>query len=414
MLYSESFNNQAKIRKTGAILAIIVSMHSYPEAPSIDPETALARLTNDRQKAFPEFPRGILRISMAPLWRQYVLAFAVFLVVSLVNLVLLHWIGYQAIALVYLLAIVLLALFVSRGPIIFGTALTAAGWNFFFAPPVFAFNVWDTYDNMMLITYFVVTSIVGYLTAHLRAQRDAELKSKLIAESERLGRVLLNSVSHELRTPISTITSIAQNWHGISDISEQQKLMVELESASARLNRVVQSLLSAARIQSGRLQPKLDWCDVSELIHIALRGVKVETSHHPVDTVIPDNLPLIRADAILTEQALANLIVNAAVHTPPGAPIEVSAQIEAGTLVLAVADRGPGLPPELPERIFDPFHRGPEAKTGGVGLGLAIVKGFIEAQGGRVKAANRPNGGAIFTIYLAAADDAPKPPEELL
>lgn len=389
-------------------------MHSYPHAPSIDPERVLAGLRKDRQKGHPETLGGNLRIYLAPLWRQYVLAFAVSLVVSLVNFVLLHWIGYQAIALVSLLAVVLLALFVSRGPIIFGTALTAAGWNFFFAPPVFAFNIWDTYDNMMLITYFVVTSIVGYLTTHLRAQRDAELKSRLIAESERLGRALLNSVSHELRTPISAITSIAQNLHAVSDISEQKDLVTELESASARLNRVVQSLLSAARIQSGQLQPKLDWCDFSELIHIALRGVKAETSHHPIKMVIPDNLPLIRADAILTEQALANLVVNATVHTPLGTPIELSARIEAGTLVLAVADSGPGLPTQHLEQIFDSFYRGPEARTGGVGLGLAIVKGFIEAQGGCVNAANRPNGGAIFTIYLAAADDAPKPPEELL
>src|SRR4029077_8115483 len=120
--------------------------------------------------------------------------------------------------LLYLLAVVLLALFVGRGPILFGTALTALGWNFLFAPPRYSFHIGSFYDKMMLAMYFVVALVVGQLTALLRAQREAErereartregeINSRLLAESERLGRTLLNSVSHELRTPIAAITS---------------------------------------------------------------------------------------------------------------------------------------------------------------------------------------------------------------
>ena len=137
------------------------------------------------------------------------MVFLSFGAVSGFNLWLQKWIGYEALALVYLLGVVLLALFVSRGPILFGAALTAVGWNFLFAPPRYSFHITGFYDKMMLATYLVVALTIGQLTARLRLQREAEIKTKLLAESERLGRTLLNSVSHELRTPISAINGAA-------------------------------------------------------------------------------------------------------------------------------------------------------------------------------------------------------------
>jgi two-component system sensor histidine kinase KdpD len=105
-------------------------------------------------------------------------------------------------------------------------------------------------------------------------------------------------------------------------------------------------------------------------------------------------------DFVLMQQVLTNLLLNAAVHTPPSTAVQVSAAVEANTLVLTVADNGPGLPPDALPLIFDKFYRAPTAPAGGTGLGLAIVKGFTEAQGGQVKAENRPSGGAVFTIRL--------------
>jgi len=475
-----------------------------------------------------------------------------FLLITAVNMLIEKWLGYQAIALIYLLAVVVAALFIDRGPIFFATVLTAVWWNFYFAPPRFAFNITDGYDRMMLITYFVVTLTVGHLTTHLRAQRlseqqreehasalyrltrelaqaadvdeifcrsiekirefvradvafllpgvqppyaltpytaslwspkekemsiantvftrnepagrgtgnftdaeglywplcandapvgvvalrfkrsaltpqqkslledfvpqitlilerqrlrDAELNNKFLAESERLGRTLLNSVSHELRTPVAAIASATSSLKASGALTAvQQNLTTEIESASIRLNRVIQSLLSAARLKSGQLRPKLELYDVSDLIQVALRNVSAMTSAHPMETHIAADLPLIKADFVLMEQTVANLVVNAATHTPPETPIEISAHAENGEVVLEVADRGPGVPAEQLDRIFDLFHRAPNAKPGGTGLGLAIVKGFIEVQGGRVSAANRPGGGAVFSIYLPATE----------
>jgi two-component system sensor histidine kinase KdpD len=242
--------------------------------------------------------------------------------------------------------------------------------------------------------------------------RDAELRNKLLAESERLGRTLLNSVSHELRTPISAISGAAGSLRESQPLTPlQQKLAAEIESGSSRLNRVVQSLLSAARIQAGQIRPNLDWCDVRDVVRLALLEVKELTAGRPVQVDIPAELPLLKADSVLMEQILVNLLINAGTHTPPGTAIEVKVRASRNQMILEVADRGPGLPPEELERVFDLFHRMPRAKPGGTGLGLAIVKGFTEAQNGTVQAGNRPEGGAVFALAMPLSKP-PSLPEE--
>ena len=347
------------------------------------------------------------------LFPQYALAFAIFTLVALLDLRLPELIGYEAIALVNLLAMVLLALFVSRGPILFGTVLTGLAWNFLCVPPRYSFHISSFYDKMMLATYLVVAMTIGQLTTRLRALREDEMKTKLLAESERLSRTLLNSVSHELRTPLATITSAASEVRAWRAHAIQQELLAEIETASARLNRVVQSLLNAARIQSGQLRPKLDWCDTSKLVSSVLREVASLAGGHGLEVKITPGLPLVKMDFVLMQQALMNLVVNAATHTPPGTPVKISAWINEGYLFIKVADHGAGLPADQVERIFNLFHRASTAKPSGTGLGLSIVKGFVEAQGGRVTAANRPGGGAVFTICMPAADMANLPEEKL-
>jgi two-component system sensor histidine kinase KdpD len=104
------------------------------------------------------------------------------------------------------------------------------------------------------------------------------------------------------------------------------------------------------------------------------------------------------------EHVLANLLLNATLHTPPGTPLLISAGVEpAGRLFIAVADEGPGLPPELRQTLFQKFQRGNAARAGGLGLGLSIVRGFMEAQGGEVVADDNPGGGARFTLFLPVA-----------
>jgi len=237
-----------------------------------------------------------------------------------------------------------------------------------------------------------------------RLRLDAEgQQARLIAESEKLSKALLNSISHELRTPISAITAAASaltELKGNEPPALQKNLAGEIQESASRLNRLVSNLLDMTRLESGAVKPRMEWCDVADLVNVALRRNERELAAHPVNLSLPRPLPLVKMDFVLIEQVLNNLLLNAAAYTPPGTPVEVKASAAPDAMAISVADRGPGLPPETLPHVFEKFYRVPGAPAGGTGLGLSIVKGLVEAHGGRVEARNRPGGGAEFTIYL--------------
>jgi two-component system sensor histidine kinase KdpD len=242
--------------------------------------------------------------------------------------------------------------------------------------------------------------------------RDTEQGAKLLAESERLGKTLLNSVSHELRTPLAVITTASGALRASSGLTEPQAGLVgEIEQASTRLNRLVRNLLDVARLESGHLKPQLDWCDPADLCRVSLTSSGVSSSGRSVTVQLEPGLPLVKTDFVLMEQVLVNLLSNAASHTPSGSAIKLAARVVGKEMEFSVADTGRGIPPADLTRIFDKFYRADASHPGGTGLGLSIVKGFIEAVGGAVSAANRLEGGAVFTVRLPLAD-SPKIPGE--
>jgi two-component system sensor histidine kinase KdpD len=155
------------------------------------------------------------------------------------------------------------------------------------------------------------------------------------------------------------------------------------------------------------VRPKLDWCDVGDLIHVTVRSLDRELAGREVKIEMANKMPLARLDFTLMQQALSNLLLNTAVHTPSGTAVVIQARTEPKQLVINVSDNGPGLPAELLQRVFDKFFRAPNAPAGGSGLGLAIVKGFVEAHGGQISASNRPGGGAMFTIRIPQNETPP-------
>jgi two-component system sensor histidine kinase KdpD len=232
----------------------------------------------------------------------------------------------------------------------------------------------------------------------LRAAGEHE---KLLAESEKLHRALLDGVSHELKTPLAVLGAAAESLAGADDAT-RTSLAAEIRTATRRLNRLVNNLLDQTRLESGALQPRLDWCDAHDLVNAAVDGIRESLAGHPFESAVPDELPLFRADSALMEQVIANLLLNAALHTPEGTPIFLAAGLEQGRarIFFTVADRGPGLPPAMRERLFQKFQRGDAARAGGLGLGLSIIRGFVTAQGGEIVAGENPGGGAVFTVYL--------------
>ena len=237
-------------------------------------------------------------------------------------------------------------------------------------------------------------------------------QTSILAESERLYKTLLNSVSHELRTPLATITGAASSLvdpNVSCDPGATAALSQEIQEAAGRLNRVLENLLDMTRLESGQLRLALEWCDVNDLVTGALNRASADLSHHEVIRDVAAHLPLVRMDLPLMEQALYNLLHNAAVHTPVGTRVRVTARMEGGQLLVAVADRGPGLPPADLQRVFEKFYRAPGAPVGGVGLGLSVTKGLVEAHGGDITAENRANGGVRFTIRLPVAEPPSMP-----
>jgi two-component system sensor histidine kinase KdpD len=329
------------------------------------------------------------------------------LVVSVLNIILNPIVGVHATALIYLLGVVLLGLFVQRGPILLAASLSAVVWDYFFLPPVFAFRVSHFEDALLLGMYFIVAIILGQLTTRIRAQQEAEKQAKLSAESERLGKNLLDSMTHEIRTPIAAINSAVGNLTEFQDVplSNSQKAMIsEILEASERLNRLVGNVLDVTRLDSGHFRPKISSCDVRDLVQVVVKETKKELAEHALTIDIKSNVPLVAPmDFVLTQQALMILLSNAAFHTPAKTPVSLVVGRQAKQLVFEVSDSGPGILEESLPRVFEKFYRAPNAKAGGTGLGLSLAKGFVEVQGGEVEARNAPNGGAVFTIRLPLA-----------
>ena len=305
--------------------------------------------------------------------------------------------SYNALGYIYLLAVIALSFHISRWPALAAAIVSATAWNFFFVPPRLSFSVLHFDESLLLITYFAVALIGGQLAA-LRREAD---RAKLLAESERMHQTLLDSVSHELMTPIAVIRSGIEQLED-ADEARREHLLHELHIATERLDNLVGNLLNQSRLESGVLKPRLDWCDGRDLIAAARRAVGTRLEDHPLSIDVPFDLPIFRADAVLMEQAIANLLLNAAVHTPAEGCVRITAALsdEADRILITVADEGPGVTPDIREKIFDKFARGPEVRKGGVGLGLSIVRGFMRAQGGDVSLDAAPGGGARFTLYL--------------
>ena len=237
--------------------------------------------------------------------------------------------------------------------------------------------------------------------------RRESLQVEVLQRTDALRAALLSSVSHDLRTPLSSIKAAASSllqedvqW----DDEARHSFALAIVRESDRLNRLVANLLDMSRIEAGVLKPEKEWYPLDELIHDVLGRMQPMFQGREVRTEIPDDLPPVELDYLQIDQVLTNLLENAMRYTPPGSPIDISVQLCEDSVMVSVADRGPGVPPSDVERVFDKFYRvlntEKAARTTGSGLGLAVCRGLIEAHGGRIWVENRQGGGAIFRFTL--------------
>ncbi|MEU3187577.1 sensor histidine kinase KdpD [Streptomyces sp. NPDC006923] len=228
-------------------------------------------------------------------------------------------------------------------------------------------------------------------------------QARELAEGNRIRTALLAAVSHDLRTPLAGIKAAVTSLRS-DDVEwseeDQAELLEGIEHGADRLDHLVGNLLDMSRLQTGTVTPLIREIDLDEVVPVALGGVPEDS----VDLDIPESLPMVAVDPGLLERAVANIVENAVKYSPAGRRVHVAASALGDRVEVRVVDRGPGVPDDAKDRIFEPFQRYGDAPRGaGVGLGLAVARGFVEAMGGTLAAEDTPGGGLTMVLTLGAA-----------
>jgi two-component system, OmpR family, sensor histidine kinase KdpD len=260
-----------------------------------------------------------------------------------------------------------------------------------------------TPDERRLLDALIDQAALAIERVHL--VEDME-RAKRSIETEHLRSALLTSISHDLKTPLAAVLGAAGTLRDLSkNFSDAQKadLLATIVDESERLNRFIANLLDMTKLESGAIEPNTAPHDLGEIVGSALRRADKILARHRVDLQLPADLPMLELDAVLFEQALFNLLDNAAKYSSTGTTIGIQGWRENDAVCLQIVDEGIGIPPADLEHIFDKFYRVQKTDQvrAGTGLGLAIARGFVEAMHGAISAANRADrSGAVFTIRL--------------
>jgi two-component system sensor histidine kinase KdpD len=319
------------------------------------------------------------------------------------------------VAMVYLLAVVVIALRFSRGPAITASVLCVAAFDFVFVPPRGTFTVDDVQYLLTFAIMLAVGLTISRLVESVRRRAAAQAALEVEAETERIRSTLLASISHDLRTPLAVMagasSSLAESGERLS-AAERRALAKSVFDQAKEMSEHVAKVLQMTRLETGALKVDRDWASLSEIVGAVLARLGERMAAHRVIVELPDDLPLVRVDATLIEQVLGNLLENGAKHTPPGTVVRVRAERRAEEVVVTVQDYSGGLSDRDLERVFAKFHRGSAESAGtGMGLGLAISRAIVRLHGGQTWAERVPAGGTAFRFTLPL-EEAPSTPLE--
>ncbi len=248
---------------------------------------------------------------------------------------------------------------------------------------------------------------IGSLTAIAieRANTVEKLtKSEAARESDRLRSVLLDSVTHEFRTPLTAIKASAETLLSEVELDTPQRkdLLTVINEESDRLNRLIGEAAEVAQLDSHQLELHFQPHRIRDAVDAAIGKSPQALQRHTVQSTIPDHLPLVRMDVDRITEVLVHLLDNAARYSPPGTPIQITAELRNGEVVTSVADHGPGIDDMEQEMIFEKFYRGRNQRmiVQGTGMGLAIARAIVELHGGRIGVTSQVGRGSLFYFSL--------------
>ena len=343
----------------------------------------------------------------------YGAALAATLLCTLAGLALRPRVDLVNIAMIYVLAVVIVALRYPQGPPLATAVLGVLAFDVVFVPPQGRLTVDDLQYLMTFAIMLAVALVVSGLVLRVRQRAAREASLALEAETERIRSTLLASVSHDLRTPLAVMvgasSSLAENGERM-EAAERRALAQSVCDQAREMADHVAKILQMTRLETGAIVVERDWAAVSEIVAAVLARLAQRLAAHRVIVEVPSDLPLLRVDATLIEQALSNLLENSAQHTPAGTIVRVRAERVAAELIVTVEDYSGGVPQAELERMFAKFHHG-TVENGGtdIGLGLAICRSIVRLHGGRAWAESVPGGGTAFRISLPL-DAPPAPP----
>ncbi len=261
-------------------------------------------------------------------------------------------------------------------------------------------------DRRRLIRAFAAQLALALESARLaQVARDARVS----AERSQLQAALLQSVTHDLRTPLASITaSVTSLLDASMELrrEDQGDLLETIRQEAERLDRLVGNLLDLSQLRAGALTPSKRPAAIDEVVEGVLARMEPTLRRHRLNVILREGLPEVPFDVVQIDQALTNILENAAKYSPPGSQITVSAARWDNTVQVRIADQGPGIPGDARERVFEPFFRAPGGAAEGTGLGLAIAHAVVTAHGGTIWIEQAPGGGTAVTFRLPLSNPA--------
>lgn len=305
-------------------------------------------------------------------------------------------------ALMFLAAVGMSGWYGGFGPALFATVFGALAIDYFFEVPRYELQVTNGQTFTDLLSFLLVAVLLGSLNARLRRSNTRLRTERDRAEAAVEARDdLMAAVSHELRTPLTAITtSVYSLRHDAAALPAEKRdgLLRTIEAEADRLAHFVAGALALRRLENG-LVPQWQPTSPAEVASAVLDRCLPLLGSRAIHFAIADELPTVRIDPGLVDQALTVLVENVAIHTSPETPVSLAGAVSGRDLRLEVDDAGPGIPVSARQRIFDKYERLVPTSPG-AGLGLAIARAAVEAQGGRLWVEESPLGGARFVLLI--------------